>query len=209
MLRAEMSAVLDETAATRGIARRWALVAGRRGTGRIERLEAAIEALRARGLVVGGVVQRARDDAAGKHAGYDALALADGRSVTLARPSTSRDTADPTGRELICSYAFDTAAFGEARAWVERDAARSDVVVVDEVSKLEVGRGGHHGAIEAALAGHAVVLLSVREEQLFAVMDRFGLEAPVAALEGSDGRWDVQAVEAFAAAIAASVRTSR
>ena len=98
---------------------RWALLAGRRGRGRIGQLEAAIAGLRGRGIRVGGVVQRALDDDRGEHTGYVAVELAGGREVVLARPSTSRDAIAPAGVELICSYTFDSAAFDAARAWVE------------------------------------------------------------------------------------------
>ena len=163
---------------------RWALVAGAKGDTRTKRLLEVIARLRARGVTVGGVVQEpiAALDGQGGREGYMARSLLDDARIPLARRTRASDGG--VSAHLVCSLAFEADALAQVRAWIDRDRAARSVVVIDEVSKLEVNRGGHHDAIVYALCGPALPLLSVRADQLFAVMERFGLEAPVAAMEG-------------------------
>lgn len=171
---------------------RWALLSGAKGTGKTTRLLAVVERLRARGVRVGGVVQEGVEPAGGGapaegRSGYVAREVDGAARLVIARLARASDDQDPEAQR-VCSFAFDAHALAEARRWVARDAAECDVVVIDEVSKLELGRGGHHDAILAALAGRALTLLCVRADQLFGVMERFGLDAPAAALElGAEG----------------------
>lgn len=178
---------------------RWALVTGNKGDDKPARLRKVIERLEARGLSVGGVVQQPLDDQDGR-SGYVARELRGEGRVALARKARASDEGDPRS-QLVCSFAFDAESLARVRGWVERDARTCDVVVIDEVSKLEVSGGGHHDSVLAALAGPALVLLCVRADQLFAVMERFGLDEPLAALEsGGDRDAFVQNVAAIAPA---------
>lgn len=139
-------------------------------------------------------------DGSGERDGYVARALLDDACEILA--ARAKGGVDEASKQLVCSFAFDVAALGRVRSWVERDARAADVVVIDEVSKLEAARGGHHDAVVAALAGRALPLLCVRADQLFHVMERFGLEEPVAALESAKP----EALRDFADRIVEAVR---
>jgi nucleoside-triphosphatase THEP1 len=180
---------------------RWALLAAAKGEARTKRLLDVIVRLRARGFTLGGVVQESllAPDGEGGREGYVAHALADDVRIPLARRARGSD--EGTGAHLVCSLAFEADALAQVRAWIDRDRHACAVVVIDEVSKLEVAHAGHHDAIVAALCGPALPLLSVRADQLFAVMDRFGLQAPVAALEGESERDLAHFVEELAVAL--------
>jgi nucleoside-triphosphatase THEP1 len=177
---------------------RWALLTAPKGAPKTARLLDVIARLRARGLRVGGFVQAPLVGQEGPegHQGYLARALHDDATEAIARRARASDEGQP-GAQLICSYAFDADALARTRRWIERDARACAVVVLDELAKLEVARGGHHDAVLAALAGPALPLLSVRADQLFAIMERFGLDAPIAALEGDDEAERASFVEAI------------
>ncbi len=162
---------------------RWALVSGTKGTGKSRAVNRAAEALAARGVAIAGFVQDAIE-ADGERVGY--------RLRRLGRPDTrvvARKNATPRGPEdeAFCSYVFELGAFDEARRWLVEDAPTARVLFLDEVSKLEVAGRGHHAAIRDALAGDAIVVLSVQAAQVFGVLERFELGAPVAALETAEG----------------------
>lgn len=178
---------------------RWALVVGSKD--RRELCARAVAALERRGLRVGGVVQEAvlRDD---ERHGYETRHVATGERVHLGRRGTAAAGVRPEAVREFCSFFFDDDAFTLARGWIEADCAVRDVVVVDEVSKLEVAGAGHHDAIRSALGSPALVVLSVRADQLFAVVERFGLDEAVTTLDAPDAA----AVAAFADAVEAAVR---
>lgn len=173
---------------------RWALLAGGKGTGKSTRAAAIAEQLAARGLTIAGFVQDAVSEE-GERVGYDLRRLCADERLALARRGVPR----AHGEQGVCSYAFSTAAFEAARAWLAADA---DVLVLDEISKLEVAGGGHHDAVRDALAAPGLTLLSVRGDQLFAVLERFGLGEPVVALE----RDEPEALAAFVDALAREAR---
>lgn len=163
---------------------RWALVAGARGGEKTARVRAAVEALRARGVALGGFVQDPIDEGDARVA-YEVRRLTTGERVRMARP---QGAAPAAREEEFCSMVFDGDAFDRARAWLEADAAAATVLVVDEVSKLEAAGRGHARAIERALASDKVIaLLCVRADQLFAVVERFGLADPIATLTPDEG----------------------
>lgn len=161
---------------------RWALLSAVKGTAKTSFLLDLVARLRAAGVRVGGVLQEGLQGPDDQRDGYVARELAGDARATVGRKARAGDDARADA-QLVCSYAFDANALATARAWIERDAASCELVIVDEVSKLEVARGGHHDAVLAALAGPALPLLSVRADQLFAVMERFGLGEPVASFE--------------------------
>lgn len=165
---------------------RWALIAGAKGAGKSGTAARVVEGLAARGAVVGGVIQEALHDE-GERVAYRAVRVgAPGDAVLLARRGAAPEGARAEALCAFCSFTFDEDAFAEAGAWVRKAARECDVVVVDEVSKLEASGGGHHDAIREALTGRALVLLVVRADQLFAVVERFGLGDAVASLEVGD-----------------------
>lgn len=164
----------------------WALVAGGKGAGKSSTAARVADLLAARGVVVGGVIQEALLED-GDRVAYRARRLghpSDG--VLLARRGAPPEGARTDALSTFCSFVFDAAAFATAAGWVRQATTECDVVIVDEVSKLEASGGGHHDAIRDALAGSALVILVVRADQLFAVVERFELEDAVATFDVGD-----------------------
>ena len=162
---------------------RWALISGNKGDHKPDVVSAIAERLSSMGVSVGGFVQLARYDARGEK-GYELLRLRTGERLTLALGGVA---AKKVSEEAFCSYAFDNDAFARAERWIEEDvAARCRLLVLDDISKLEVQGKGHARSLAYALSRQAdqVVLISARASQLFYVVENFGLEDdPVDALE--------------------------
>jgi nucleoside-triphosphatase THEP1 len=156
----------------------WAPLVGGKGDRAAGVPLAVARALRERGLRVAGFVQEAIVE------GESASATASGASAATSRSSSpARAARRATARRPFCSMLFDARGFEAARRWLDEDAPGADVILLDEASKLEVAGRGHHDAIRAALAGPALVVLGVRADQLFGIMERFGLGDPVGSLE--------------------------
>lgn len=164
----------------RGLHTRWALVVGDPRTGKTSLVRVAVEHLAAHGLRVAGVVQEAIERE-GERVAYEAVRLTHGADRVVVARRGAADAGEP-----ICSYAFDDAAFMEVAAWLEHDATDADVIVVDEVSKVEWRGRGHAAAIGTALRGRAPVVLAVRASELSNVIERFGLGEPIATLRTAD-----------------------
>jgi len=88
------------------------------------------------------------------------------------------DGEEQAGLNAVCSFSFSEAALAEGRGWLESDALVDRVLVLDEISKLEVRGFGHSEALRWALGlgDDVVLLLSVRGDQLYYVVEEFGLE---------------------------------
>jgi nucleoside-triphosphatase THEP1 len=175
---------------------RWALVSAARGTEKAEAVNQVIEGMHARGMRVAGFVQvaapRGEDHSLARIGSDDRVEM--GRRGTVARRPTE---------ELFCSFSFDRAAFERAHEWLHTDAARADVIVVDEVSKLEVSGGGHAATLTCALAlPDKVTVIVARAHQLAAIVERFHLNDAVAALELTT---DPPSVERFCADVAEAI----
>ncbi len=179
----------------------WALVVGASGAARRSLVDRLARRLAERGLVVAGAVQEAVIEG-GERAGYVARRLGGDERCPIARHSTA---APGPSEEAYCSFLFDATGFSAARRWLAEDGARADVLFIDEVSRFEAAGRGHHDAIRAALAGRALPILSVRADQLFAVIERFDLDEPVASLDAA--RIDDAAEAAFVEAAHALVKT--
>ncbi|MBI3786619.1 MAG: DUF2478 domain-containing protein [Deltaproteobacteria bacterium] len=126
------------------------------------------------GLRIGGFFQRALVDDQDRR-GYDLVHLANrSETTTLARPAAAHDS---DSASAVCSFVFSPAGLATGRAWLAADAATANVLVIDEVSKLEVAGGGHCEAVQTALALPAdrTVLLSVRADELTYVVEKFDL----------------------------------
>lgn len=176
---------------------RWALLLGSKSQDGSAAALAVAAALRARGLPVAGFVQEPIFED-GERAGHRLRRLAGDETLAVGRRGTE---ARAPSEESFCSFVFSGDAFAAARRWLELDGAGARVLVLHEASKLEIAQKGHYEAIRAALDGGQVVVLAVRADQLFGVMERFGLDEPVASLESGDP----EAVEAFADALAAAL----
>jgi nucleoside-triphosphatase THEP1 len=153
---------------------RWAAIVGARGTGKSTHATRVVELLERRGVRVGGFFQKASEDELGRRS-YDLHRLSTGDVLPLARPTTGQEV---PGHTTYCSFSFVDAAFVNACRWVEQDIGACPVIVVDEVSKVEVSGQGHHDSIRCALAADddTVVVLCVRADQLFYVVEKFELE---------------------------------
>lgn len=177
---------------------RWALIAGARGADRMPALRELIDRARASGLAAGGFLQRPTE------AGGHALGRV-GRDEWV--PLSRKGATAAAHEEAFCSYLFDERAFARARAWLDEDAPASDVVVIDELGKLEAAGKGHHDAVRRALASlgpRKLVVLSARADQLFAIVERLGLEDDaVATLETPAGG---DSIDRFVAAVLAALR---
>ena len=149
------------------------VVYGPRGAGKTTSIVRLAEALEQRGVAVGGFFQRVTCDDLDRR-GYDLVSLRDRTLVLhLARPVSAQDANGTT----VCSFSFSEDALAAGRSWLEKDATSSRVLLLDEISKLEVRGQGHAQALRWALAlgDDKLLLLSVRGDQLFYVMETFGL----------------------------------
>jgi nucleoside-triphosphatase THEP1 len=144
------------------------------GTGKTRATLRLAELLAARGLRVGGFFQRATGDERDRR-NYDLVRFRDqAEAVALARPGVRRDEGTESA---VCSLVFAKDALATGLLWLREDAAWANVLVIDEVSKLEVAGDGHCEALRWALALPAdmLLLLSVRADQLTYAVERFEL----------------------------------
>lgn len=170
---------------------RLVVVQGAPGAGKTTAVERLARALRDRGLAVGGVLQPAVEDDEGRRRGYDVLDLRRGQRRSLARRKAE-------GR----GYDFD----GEGWAWagerLARAQSRDDVVVIDELGRLEARGEGHLPALRALSErpGRAAVLLAaVRADGLGDIVAQLGepalnLEAPLSGQALGDATQAVETV---------------
>ncbi len=178
---------------------RWAVVTGERGHNKADFVMGVAEELRAAGVRVAGYVQRRRHDGAEK--GHDLQRLSTGERILLSQDGVA---AKGISQDAFCTYAFHVDAFARAFEWLRQDAQGAQVLVLDDISKLETQGNGHAAALAWALSQHdKVVLVSARASQLFYVVENFGLDGePVAAAELSA---EAPEPRAFARAIASSL----
>jgi nucleoside-triphosphatase THEP1 len=182
---------------------RWALIVGDKGQGKTSLALQVVAGLRSAGVPVAGFVQRGVHEDDGRRVGYDLVRLADHQVLPLARSGK----VPREGEEAFCSHVFDLEAFAAALRWLHEDGAAARVLVLDEISKLESAGRGHAAAVRAALAlpGPCVVVLCVRAEALFGVVENLLGDAagePVATLEVGAGP---EAVPGFLAAVRAAL----
>ncbi len=179
---------------------RWAVITAGEGATATECAHGVIDALRGRGVRVGGFVQSRSVEEEG-HRREEIVHLQGGERVELA---TSKLT--PKEAAEGCSMAFRAESFALARRWLEEDALRSQVLVVDSIAKLEAAGEGHGPALKWALRlpDPVVVLFCARAGHLSQIFERFGLgEEMLAGLElPASGEAREQFVRALAGAAA-------
>lgn len=160
---------------------RWALVGGARGGEKSLLAADLARRLASAGVRIGGFAQRG--DTSGEHKQYEVVRLRDGSARRLAWSGGGPKEGEP-GVCSFCSLLFDLRSFEEARRWLHEDARASDVLFVDEVGKLEVAGRGHRDALSDALAREScIVVLGVRAEPLFSVVETFGLGDAIASID--------------------------
>lgn len=154
------------------------LIYGPRGAGKTTTTLKLADELARRGIGVGGYFQRTTSDELDRR-GYDLVRFRDRtQTLPLARPGG----VEKPGTSTVCSFSFSQEAFAAGIEWLKQDAPASQVVVIDELGKLEARGEGHAQALRWALelGDEKVLLLSVRGDMLFYVVENFGLEARVA-----------------------------
>ncbi len=154
------------------------VIYGPRGAGKTTTTLKLADAVARRGANVGGYFQRTLSDEEDCRC-YDLVRVSDhAQSLPLARPGGR----EKPGTSVLCSFSFMQDAFAAGLEWLRQDAASSRVLVLDEISKLEVRGEGHAAALRWALSlgDEYLLLLSVRAELLFYVMETFDLESCLA-----------------------------
>ena len=153
---------------------RWALISGPKAKERTEQALKLVDELKRVGALVGGFVQIKRiDEDHRKH--FDLVDLRSGERAHLAEEAVY---AAPGDFVTFCALRFKESAFEQARRWLERDVGEAQVVFVGDISKVEVSGGGHYEATLKALSlpDDKVAVICVRADQLFFVVEKFGLE---------------------------------
>jgi nucleoside-triphosphatase len=154
------------------------LIYGPRGAGKTTTTIKLADELARRGIGVGGYFQRTTSDELDRR-GYDLVRFRDrNQTLPLARPGG----VEKPGTSAVCSFSFSQDAFAAGIEWLKQDAQSSQVLVIDELGKLEARGEGHAQALRWALGlgDDEVLLLSVRGDMLFYVVENFGLEGRVA-----------------------------
>jgi len=149
------------------------LLTGPVGVGKTTVAERVVGLLRRQGLTCGGLLAPAMPSPCGQKVGIWGVNLRDGERRILAR--TDREMGGPA----IGPYSFDAATLAWALAAVEDAVGTCDLLVVDEIGKLELWQGIGLAPILAPLAaGRAPLsLLLVREPLLAELQQRLGAVA--------------------------------
>ncbi len=181
---------------------RWALISGQRGSDKSGTARRLVAALSAQGLKVAGFTQRRLPSPEGERKRYLLERIGTGEQVLLADEGI-----EGAAQESHCTHAFAKGAFALALGWLREDGPAAQVLMLDDVSKLETQGKGHAPAVRWALEQPGrLVVLSVRAKQLFYVMENFGIQdEPVAVLElPADAAEEAR----FASSVASAVTTS-
>ncbi len=160
------------------------LAVGAPGRGKTTAVEAAAAKLREAGWKIGGVVQQARDLGALRQ-GYDLVDLATG-----ARFPFAKRRARPEPGQL--GFSFDPAGWAWAAERIHAARRDADVLVVDELGRLEARALGHLPALLEVVDGERarVWLLSVRDLARGPLAGMLG--APTALVEVPAGADELQ-----------------
>ena len=159
----------------RATAPRVVLVSGPKQSGKTTLVETVIAALAGRGLRIAGILAKGlwKD---GLRAGFDLVDLATGQCVPLAR----RRSAPHPAHGMVFDF-FDSGFQAGAVALSLDVCRRADLVVVDEIGRLEAGGEGWAPYLRELLTLEGPLLILVaRLDCLPRIRDRFGLhDAPL------------------------------
>ncbi len=195
------SAASSEGAVTAG-PRRLVAVVGPPQSGKTTLLGELIRLLEARGISVGGLTQPTIQDG-GERTGYRLRDAASGEERELARRRVGWVPGEP-------GFEFDETAWSWARDRLREARRTRDVVVLDELGRLEARGAGHLASLAEALEGErsGLWLLGVRAECAPAIEERLGPFARTITIS-RDARPDPgRLVDELAATIAARPDTS-
>ena len=127
-----------------------------------------IETLKQDGLAVGGVLALANPEKTWYR--LKDLSSTESRLVLCETQSL--------GMQRIGRFSIDAEGFAWANALIEKSLGKSDVVVFDEIGRLELNDGGLAPSFRKALALKQVsILAAVRDVHVEEVVRHFGLEA--------------------------------
>jgi nucleoside-triphosphatase THEP1 len=144
------------------------LLTGPVGIGKTTLAERVVDLARRQGLVCGGLLTPALIDSCGQKAGIWGVDIQTGERRIMAR--ADRDLGGPA----IGPYSFDAAALAWAIASLEGAAGRCDLLLVDEIGKLELwhdaGLAPFLPWLASGRVGRALVL--VRASLLAELQDR-------------------------------------
>ncbi len=110
------------------------LLAGAVGAGKTTAAQRVVSLARRRGLACGGLLAPALIGRRGSKIGIEGVDLLTGERRTLAR--TDRELGGPN----VGAYSFDDAALAWANGAIEAALGACDLLIVDEVGKLELWR---------------------------------------------------------------------
>ncbi|MFH1467962.1 MAG: nucleoside-triphosphatase [Pseudomonadota bacterium] len=154
------------------------LIVSAPGRGKTTAVDRLAGALRVRGLTVGGILQRPLEGL-GRRAGYDLVDIATEETLPFARRR-------PTVGGGHGAFAFDEAGWPWAAARIQAARRGADVLLVDEIGRLEAAGSGHLPALLAPVPGERARawVLAVRDLAVPAVIEALGppaarVEAPV------------------------------
>jgi oligoribonuclease len=158
---------------------RWALIAGPKNSPKTDHALALAQALRSSSVDTGGFLQVKRADGDGGKV-YELQRVGRPGRVLLAAERLALPADDQFS---YCSLAFRREAFAETHQWLRQDAQGARVLFVGEVSKVEAGGQGHAESFRYALSlpDDVLLVVVVRSDQLFYVMEKFALDDEVVA----------------------------
>jgi nucleoside-triphosphatase len=148
-----------------------AIVTGPLHAGKTIACERTLSLLKEQGVRPAGILTYARFDMAGERVGLDVLDVASGERRSLA-------VYQPGGPATICDYIFDDEALRWGLSLLQQAVAeRCDLLVVDEIGRLELHQHGGWAWALAPLANPEMVpraLLAVRMEVVEETIARLG-----------------------------------
>ena len=151
-------------------AARIGLLTGPVGVGKTTVAERVVGLARRQGIVCGGLLAPAMVNSCGQKAGIWGVDIGTGERRVLAR--TDRDLGGPS----IGPYSFDASALEWAVGAVDSAIGACDLLIVDEIGKLELWRGiGLAPVLSPLSAGEAErALILVRDSLLSELQARLG-----------------------------------
>jgi nucleoside-triphosphatase THEP1 len=152
------------------------LLTGAIGAGKTSAAGRVVDLARRQGIACGGILAPALLDASGAKVGISAVDLLSGERRTLAHMSQT------LGGPRVGPYCFDATVLAWAADAIELAIGRCDLLVVDEIGRLELESGIGLASILPRVAAECSAqrwLVVVREELLPALRSRLGPAAPL------------------------------